>query len=91
MSKTIWCGSTSRKSGGSIDTASWRVIFPYEELSRLPTVRRTDNEKYHFCLKDQKGMKFFKFGGSTQGFLGYVELPGQAIGVPHRQVVDEKY
>ena len=35
MSKTIWCGSTSRKSGGSIETASWRVMFPYEKESRL--------------------------------------------------------
>jgi hypothetical protein len=33
MSKTTWCGSTSRKSGGSIDTASWRVMFPYEKES----------------------------------------------------------
>jgi hypothetical protein len=45
MSKTRWCGSTSRKSGGSIDTASWRVIFPYEKESRIRLevglVRRT--------------------------------------------------
>ena len=37
ISRTIWCGSTPRKSGGSIETASCRVIFPYEIIPpRLP-------------------------------------------------------
>ena len=33
ISKTTWYGSMSRKSGGSIDTGSWRVMFPYEKES----------------------------------------------------------
>ena len=37
ISRTIWCGSTPRKSGGSMETASCRVIFPCQmEPPRLP-------------------------------------------------------
>lgn len=49
---------------------------------------RLASETYHFCLEDQEGMKLFEFWRSTQGFLGYIELPGEAVGIPHRQVVD---
>jgi hypothetical protein len=31
-------------------------------------------------------MKLFEFGRSTQGFLGHIELPAKAIGIPYRQV-----
>lgn len=37
ISRTTWWGSTPRKSGGSIETASCRVIFPYKIAPpRLP-------------------------------------------------------
>jgi hypothetical protein len=49
-----------------------------------------DAEMYHFCLKDQEGMELFEFWGSTQGFLGHIELPSEAIGIPRRREVDVK-
>ncbi len=56
----------------------------------LPAEKRPESEIYHFCLKDQERMEFLEFGRSTQDFLGYIELPGEAIGIPHWQVVDVK-
>lgn len=77
---TLWCGWTSRNSGGSMLTASCLEILPCYTYHKLcDSIKRIT---YDFCLMYKERVKFFECLLPSENFLGNIELPGQAFWIP---------
>lgn len=84
---TLWCGWTSRNSGGSILTASCLEILPcymHHELSNW--IQRIT---YDFSLVYKERVKFFERLLLSENFLGNIELPSQALRIPDKAVLSD--
>jgi hypothetical protein len=77
---TLWCGWTSRNSGGSMLTASCLEILPCHMHHKVSNSRQ--RVTYDFSLMHEEGMEFFECLLLPENFLGNIKLPGQAFWIP---------